>query len=495
MNFIYRLYLNCNNHNFIDENIFLMKKLILYLLTVSAVNASGKENVRLHGKITNPLADSVHVSYYFTSIIYQPIKLGAKLDKGGNFALGFEVPDGYTQIEISNGQESTEVFVQPGTDLSMTVDAKHFDSTIHYEGKGKELANFMARHVLERQSMLQFNMKGMMLCSKEPGEFEQAFDELEKSEIDYMNEHGKDLPASFKEYYKVYYRYSKWDIMEIYPHQHEMFKQKTNMVKDIPKEDYIVIDHIPEAYNDDYLDNPAYAGYLVNLIYLKVMAANASDKEKSKLPSGDTCLAIAYKLMPPKTAEYYVGQQIAHSIGHSSEEKLEQKYEVYKAHFPNSKNLALLRQAMSIKKTIGVGKPAPDFEITTPDGTKMKLSDLRGKVVYLDFWSSGCVPCIGEMPDAKKLHEYFKDKPVAFVNVSLDSKDDVWKYAIKKFDVDGINTLEQKGDESEIAKKYGVTGIPHYFLIDKNGKFAVIEGLNRPSDGEKLREQIEKILN
>lgn len=150
---------------------------------------------------------------------------------------------------------------------------------------------------------------------------------------------------------------------------------------------------------------------------------------------------------------------------------------------------------MAIKKTISVGKTAPDFDITTPDGKKMKLSNLRGKAVYLDFWSSGCVPCIGEMPDAKKLHEYFKGKPVAFVNVSLDSKDDVWKYAIKKYDVDGINTLEVKGDESETARKYGVKGIPSYFLIDKDGKFAAIEGLSRPSDGEKLKTQIEKILN
>jgi thiol-disulfide isomerase/thioredoxin len=472
-----------------------MKKLTLCIMAVSAFHANGKENVRLYGKIANPLADSVHVSYYFTSIIYQPIKLGAKLDKDGNFGLGFEVPEGYTKIEISNGQESTELFVQPGMDLNMTIDAKHFDSTVHYEGTGKELANFMARHVLERQSMLQFNMNGMMLCSKEPDEFEKAFDELEKSEIDFMNEYGKDLPASFKEYYKVYYRYSKFDIMEIYPHKHEMVKQKSNMVKDIPAADYSVIDDIPEAFNDDYLDNPGYAGYLGNLFYLKVMAANAGDPKKKNSFPDDTCVILAYKLMPPKTAEYYVGQQIAHSIGHSSEEKLQKKFEDYKAHFPNSKNLALLQQAMSIKKTIGVGKPAPDFDITTTGGKKMKLSDLRGKVVYLDFWSSGCVPCIAEMPDAKKLHEYYKSKPIAFVNVSLDSKDDVWRYALKKFDVDGINTLEEKGTESETAKKYGVKGIPSYFLIDKDGKFAVIEDLARPSDGKKLKAQIEKLLN
>jgi thiol-disulfide isomerase/thioredoxin len=167
----------------------------------------------------------------------------------------------------------------------------------------------------------------------------------------------------------------------------------------------------------------------------------------------------------------------------------------YKSHFPESKNLALLRKAMSVRKTICVGKPAPDFSITTPEGKKMKLSDLKGKVVYLDFWSSGCVPCIGEMPAAKRLHEYFKGKPVAFVNVSLDAKEDVWKRAIKKYDVDGINTLEENETKSETAKKYGIIGVPSYFLIDKNGNFAVVEGINRPSDGEKLIAQIEKILN
>jgi thiol-disulfide isomerase/thioredoxin len=203
---------------------------------------------------------------------------------------------------------------------------------------------------------------------------------------------------------------------------------------------------------------------------------------------------MAYNHMPPKTAAYYAATCIYINTKLSPIELVEQEYEAYKKHFPQSPYLTNLKQAISFKKTIADGKPAFDFDIVTPEGKKMKLSDLKGNVVYIDFWSSGCVPCLAEMPDAKKVREHFTDKQVKFVYVSLDIDDAAWQKAIKRFNVDAINTRVDKQYESEAAQKYGVYGTPSHFLIDEDGNFASTDGLARPSDPEKLIAQIQKLL-
>ena len=472
-----------------------MKKIIFPALLFATVIASAKENTRISGRITNPLSDSIKVQYSLVSIAYIPREIGAKLDKDGNFSASLDLPEGYTQLTLRHGDEETEIFCEPGADLAVTLDGKRFDSTLHYEGRGKEIANFMARAVLEKCTMQYLSMSGQMLCVKDPDDFEKALAELKSKEMDFLQKSGNNLPERFKNYFKTECQYNAYCTMQKYPHVHEMYKQKSNSVKDIPKEDFRVVDDIPEAFNDDYLDILSYRSYLGNFFATKITSEHAGiNTPEARATFMDSLLARTYRGMPHKSAEFTSGQRIYNSMSHTPVEKTEQQYADYKMHFQDSKNLAILSDALFQKKNMGPGKKAPDFDIYTPDGKKMKLSDLRGNVVYLDFWSRSCVPCIGEMPDAKKVREHFRDKPVKFVYISLDPNDDVWRKAIKDYEVDGINMRVDKEWESDIVKNYGVKGMPSYFLIDKEGKFAAVESVARPSESERLIAEIEPLI-
>lgn len=470
-----------------------MRKLLLFILFFGAIQAFGN-NVILRGKITHPISDSVKVSYVITSIVYHPTEVSAPLQKDGTFTIAFDVPQGYTKLEIIHGAQQTEIFAAPGMDITMLVDANSFDSTLRYEGKGKEVANFMAKHTLERNVMLYFSILAQQLFIKEPSDFEAALKNMEQEEVDFLHKHDTSLPASFKDYFETYYRYKVYAIMELYPRFHEMRKQNSRNVKHIPKENYVVVDHIPLTFNDTYLDIESYQEYLFNLFAVKIAGENADDTTVNFNSFIETSLTRAYKNMPPKTAEFYASRTIYVSAKSTALDKLESEYREYESHFPHSRYLSELEKAISIRKTTVVGKPAIDFDINTPEGKKMKLSELKGQVVYIDFWSRSCMPCIAEMPDAKKVREHFKNKPVTFVYISLDTEDRVWKEAIKTFEVNGINTRVDKEWESDIVKKYGVKGIPSYFLIDKAGNFAVGENVARPSDTNKLIAQIENLL-
>ena len=117
------------------------------------------------------------------------------------------------------------------------------------------------------------------------------------------------------------------------------------------------------------------------------------------------------------------------------------------------------------------GKLAPDFTETKIDGKSMKLSDLRGKVVLLDFWASWCGPCRRENPNVVKLYEKYNKDGFTVMSVSLDQDKAKWQGAIT---ADGLvwpnHVSDLKGWASSTGKIYQVTGIPFTVLIDKEGK-------------------------
>lgn len=135
------------------------------------------------------------------------------------------------------------------------------------------------------------------------------------------------------------------------------------------------------------------------------------------------------------------------------------------------------------------GKMAPDFEEMKPDSTMMKLSDLKGKVVLLDFWASWCGPCRRENPNVVNLYNQYKDDGFTVMSVSLDKSRDAWLAAIEKDNLSWPNHVSDlKYWSSEPAKLYGVHGIPFTVLIDAEGKI-----IRTKLRGEDLHRELQRI--
>ena len=113
-----------------------------------------------------------------------------------------------------------------------------------------------------------------------------------------------------------------------------------------------------------------------------------------------------------------------------------------------------------------VGKPLPDFTLENLKGEQVTLSEIKDKIILVNFWASWCTWCDKEMPDLQKLKEENDDLMVIAVNVE-ESKEKAQEY-ITKGGYDFEVVLDEKGDTSA---QYLVSGLPASYFVDKSGKF------------------------
>jgi len=139
-----------------------------------------------------------------------------------------------------------------------------------------------------------------------------------------------------------------------------------------------------------------------------------------------------------------------------------------------------------------VGETAPDFTLSSLDGKESyTLSELRGQVVYLDFWASWCGPCRRSFPEVQALHAQYKDRPFRVLAVSLDRNA-----------ADGIKFLQAQkvgfpsvfDEGGKVATRFGVQSIPSAFVIGPDGKVAHSAVGFDPRGLPQLKTKIEGLL-
>jgi thiol-disulfide isomerase/thioredoxin len=120
-------------------------------------------------------------------------------------------------------------------------------------------------------------------------------------------------------------------------------------------------------------------------------------------------------------------------------------------------------------------KSAQEIDLPSPNGNSYSLSDLKGKVVLVDFWASWCRPCRAANPHVVSLYDKHHKDGFEIFSVSLDGDNKRWADAIKKDDLKWRNHVSDlKKWQSAPAKAWGVSSIPKTFLIDRDGRIAAI---------------------
>ncbi|MDB5296658.1 MAG: thiol-disulfide isomerase-like thioredoxin [Phycisphaerales bacterium] len=150
---------------------------------------------------------------------------------------------------------------------------------------------------------------------------------------------------------------------------------------------------------------------------------------------------------------------------------------------------ALLNLTYTLK-----GKPAPEIKVTTLDGKPFALSDLKGKVVVLDFWATWCVPCVQAMPHLQEMSQRkaLVDAGLVVLAVNLQEEPD----RVRKFLDDKKLTFPVviDDDKTKIAEAYRVEPVPVTVVIGRDGNIAEAVLGALPTDLEKIEQATAKAL-
>jgi peroxiredoxin len=138
-----------------------------------------------------------------------------------------------------------------------------------------------------------------------------------------------------------------------------------------------------------------------------------------------------------------------------------------------------------------LNSPAPDFTLKSLNGENLKLSEMAGNVVLINFWASWCGPCREEMPLLNDLHK--KYEPLGFAVFGVNVEEDVngAMEFLQNFPVDFPVLLD---GSNQVSKQYQVIAMPTTVVVDRDGKVRYLHKGYKTGDEEKYRQIVKKLV-
>lgn len=172
------------------------------------------------------------------------------------------------------------------------------------------------------------------------------------------------------------------------------------------------------------------------------------------------------------------------NFGYYPAGKLFQFYNRYlKSYFKNYFEGKQIENILSARINKFTGRVAPLFTSKSIDGDLIKLKDLRGKYILLNFWAPWCKPCVEEMPILNKIYQAYNSENIKIISINCDNDYDNFKKSIKKYNMNWINIF----NDNDLINKYGKKQLlPQIYLIDQEGKIIYSKEEAKDYDLKKL---------
>ncbi len=328
---------------------------------------------------------------------------------------------------------------------------------------------------------IDFNYQKGMLANMEPNLeiFKNKIDEITKTEVGFLNEYNKkkELPGWFVNYETADIKYSSFGLKFSQPHLLEFTQGTPPSVS----ENYFSFLKELSLEDEDATLSIYYFLSLRDYMYHNLKSKQKSIQKDSTIKSNSlkNFCNFSDSLLRPYISDVLIAREIQLLIDFNQISNIEFESVInkvgdvdLKSYLKNYKN----------KDELKPGDIAPSFYLKDETGKYFSLKDFKGNAVYLSFWFTGCKPCIKEFPDENQLVEVFKNEKVKIISICLISDEKGWKNMVSQHQLKTINLFAKGNWEDILQEKYGITGFPHYVLIDAEGKI-IENNCIRPSWG------------
>ena len=439
-----------------------------------------------------PVGDSVRVRY-------GTHRAQAALSAAGDFQLALPDVKSASAAELSYAGQRTPLYLLPGDQVHLTLDFAHFDETLVYTGRGSAANNYLAR------SLWQFEYGpgehassplDQLTATTTPGQLRAQADAFRAQRQAFLRTYAAahPLPAAFRRDAAQHIDLQWASTLISYP---GVYQTRFDEAVVLPATYFQFMAQLPLTALAAYVQrNPSEEGTVIPFLL-------NSAASRYLLPTGslsaDSAAGRALYARATQTfgRTYYrdivVLNLLVNQLQANNLTGVQAAYPAFRAQTRDSMLQQNMRRMLAAEQRLGAGQVAPAFTLTDDKGRSVSLSELRGKVVYLDFWGTWCKPCLAEMPASRHLKEKFAGRDVAFVYISVNDPEEKWQRVLVEAQLTSPASVHLRARDHQIAELYDVRGFPSYYLIGRDGRI-VLPHAPRPSAAKEAAAAIERAL-
>jgi|GEM_PF-2110475 peroxiredoxin len=391
-------------------------------------------------------------------------------------------------FKLSVGRNELNLFMRPGDSLIITAHIKDINRSLKYSGTAPFYNDYLANY-FSRSNGFQDQIYG--LTSKSEKSVQHSFDSLKALQLDDLNQLIKSISGLDSYFIKIEKARAlyEWANLHLYYPQFYAYALRKPISQFSP--DYYAYLGALDFNDATLVDLPVYIGFIQEFIRFN------SEMEYRKIMDSTDVPYVSFQLLnlDKKVEQAEVKSKVAAEIvkDHvkmNGVKDIDSYLPLFQRICSSKYYIEQVDAQLISWNHLRPEMPAKDFQFMDATGKLVKLSDFRGKWVYLDVWASWCSPCLVEIPHLKELERQFQNQGFVFISVSVDNDIKNWQSAIKTYNLKGFQLWS--GPDKIWREFYRVSGIPRFMIIDPEGNFYQSSADNPSAGVHKTLQQIVK---
>ena len=434
---------------------------IIFSLCFNAFSQTPLDAV-LQGTIKNTKSTTLTLKFYNNPIDEHPQLVPVEINDNGQFYAAFPIRRPI-DAQLIFGTESVNIYIEPEERVEVYSDAKSFKDSMKFAGtyfNNKYLIDYYKKFPETKQRQ----ERNAHILNDTPEKYKQFEDSICKVKLYYIEQYNfqNKLSRLFMRRQKASYRYGANNNKFEYSSNYNYLANKSVALDSTY---YSFMTELSVREND-LLTVKEFYKYLDNYYTYRYNEEKPSVNTETELVSFE--YNLAQSIFEDRIKNIFLTKKFGEIIESHPYDITKKYISDYMSNIINDEFRAYIDKKILQAMNGSSESLAFDFKLQDDKGKWVKLSDFRGKAVYLNFWASWCKPCMEEIETHNFIDQQYKDYKFVTVMVSVDENIPSWKKAITKYNKNIIQ-LRSAGMKNEIIQKYNVKNIPKSILINKDG--------------------------